>query len=189
MATTTEEKPKIIVRLDNVRLSFPNLFKARAPKGSDKAKYSADFIMDKKAHKDLITKLEKLCERAMLNKFGKKVGIKHMCLKDGNDPSKEGVEGYGDEVMYITAKSNTRPAIIDHNKNTVTEEDGKVYGGCYVNASVEIYGFKHDVGGNCILADLRAVQFYKDGVSLGGRAPVDTDNEFDEVKDEDVDGY
>src|SRR5689334_6698806 len=103
---TETEKPKLIIRLENVRLSFPNLFKARAPKGSDKAKFSADFIMDKKKHKDLITKVEKLCERAMIDKFGKKVGIKHMCLKDGSDPSKEDIEGYGDEVMYLTAKSD-----------------------------------------------------------------------------------
>jgi len=188
MSTQTEEKPKLIVRLENVRLSFPNLFKPRAPKGSDKAKFSADFILNKKTHKDTILRLEKLCERAMLDKFGKKVAIKHKCLKDGNDPSKEEIEGYGDEVMYLTAKSDTRPAVVDHKKVTVTEEDGKVYGGCYVNASVEIYGFKHDVGGNCILASLRAVQFFRDGESLGGGVPVDADKEFDEVSD-DVDQY
>jgi hypothetical protein len=188
MSTTTEEKPKLIIRLENVRLSYPNLFKARAPKGSDKAKFSADFILDKKAHKDQIARLEKLCERAMIDKFGKKVGIKHMCLKDGNDPSKEDIEGYGDDVMYLTAKSDTRPAVVDNKKNPLTEEDGKIYGGCYVNASVEIYGFKHEVGGNCILASLRAVQFVRDGESLGGNTPVDVDKEFEEVED-DVDKY
>ncbi len=185
---TETEKPKLIVRLDNVRLSFPNLFDARAPKGSDKAKFSADFILNKKTQKDQIAKLEKLCERAMLDKFGKKVGIKHMCLKDGNDPSKQDIEGYGDEVMYLTAKNDSRPAIVDQKKVTITKEDGKIYGGCYVNASVEIYGFKHDVGGNCILASLRAVQFVRDGESLGGNTPVDVDEEFEEVS-EDVGSY
>lgn len=189
MSTQTEGKPKLMIRLDNVRLSFPNLFKARAPKSGGKPKFSADFIMNKNTHKDLIAKLEKMCERAMLDKWGKKVGISQMCLKDGNDPKKEDIEGYGDEVMYITAKSDSRPSVVDHNKATVTEDDRLIYGGCYVNASLEIYGFKHDVGGNCILASLRAVQFYKKGESLGGGVPVDTDKEFETVSDDDVSNY
>ena len=36
--------------------------------------------------------------------------------------------------------------IINKDKSAVTEEDGVVYAGCYVNASVSIYAFQNNYG-------------------------------------------
>lgn len=190
--STQTEKPKnqLRIKLENVRLSYPNLFTAKGVKQPDgttsKPKFTANFLLDKKTHAATIAKLEKMIERAMLDKFGKKVNLKNVCLHDGNEQEEK--DGYGDEVMYLVAKSDTRPAVVDQKVNPVTEEDGKIYAGCYVNATVEIFGYKHQLGGNGVSAQLRAVQFVRDGESFGaGR--VDASEEFDEVKDEDVDGY
>jgi len=188
---TKTEKPQtaLRVKLENVRLSYPSLFKATAMKQADdtmsKAKFSATFLMDKKAHAGLIAKIEKMIERAMLDKFQKKVTLKNVCLHDGND--KEDKEGYGDEVMYLVAKSDTRPAVVDQKIVPVTEEDGKIYAGCYVNATVEIFAYSHQLGGKGVSAQLRAVQFVRDGESFGA-GPVNADEEFEPVSD-DVDGY
>ncbi len=174
---TATAKDPFIIRLENVRLSYPALFEAKGMEGS-KPKFSAVFLLRKKEHKDTIARIEKLVERAALEKFGKKVTLKHTVLHDGNE--KEDKEGYGDEVMYLTAKSDTRPAVVDQKKVTVTAEDGKVYAGCYVNASIQLFAYKHPTGGNGVSASLRAVQFVKDGESFGA-APVNPDDEFEEV--------
>lgn len=191
MPTETEKQKTAALRikLENVRLSYPALFTAKGVKQQDgtfsKPKFSANFLLDKKAHAPLIKKVEDMIQRAMLDKFGKKVTLKNVCLKDGND--QDGKDGYGDDVMYITAKSDTRPAVVDQKVNPLAEEDGKIYAGCYVNATVEIFGYKHQLGGNGVSAQLRAVQFVKDGPSFGA-GPVDASEEFEPVSD-DVDSY
>lgn len=189
---TETEKPKNQLRivLPLVRLSYPALFKPTAMKNPDgtmgKAKFSATLLLNKKEHAATITKLEKMIERAMLDKFGKKVALKNVCLRDGNE--KEEKEGYGDEVMFLTAKSDTRPEVVDAAMVRINEEDGKIYGGCYVDASIEVFAYKHQLGGNGVSAQLRAVRFRKDGQSFGGGGPVNASDEFEPVSAE-VDEY
>ncbi len=175
---------KLQIRLDNVRLSYPNLFQAKAMEGS-KPKFSATLLLNKKTHAKEIAQLEKMIERAALEKFGKKVVLKNVPLHDGNE--KEDKEGYGDEVMYLVAKSDSRPAVVDQKKQPLTDQDGKIYGGCYVNAFVEVFAYKHPTGGNGVSCGLKAVQFFRDGESFGA-GPVDTDAVFEEVGD-DVSNY
>lgn len=184
--STQPDKPKnaLRIKLENVRLSYPNLFTAKAMEGG-KPKFSASFLMDKKKHAPLIKKIEATIERAMLDKFQKKVPLKNVCLRDGND--KEGKEGYGDDVMYLVAKSDTRPAVVDQQVNPLVEADGKIYGGCYVNATIEVFGYSHPTGGKGVSAQLRAIQFVKDGPSFGA-GPVDANEEFEPVS-ADVDQY
>lgn len=183
---TETDKPKnqLRIKLENVRLSYPNLFTAKAMEGG-KPKFSASFLINKKTHAPLIKRLEQMIERAMLDKFGKKVPLKNVCLHDGNE--KEDKEGYGDEIMFLVAKSDTRPAVVDQHVNPLAEADGKIYGGCYVNATVELFGYSHPTGGKGVSAQLRAVQFVKDGESFGA-GPVNAEEEFEPVSS-DVDGY
>jgi hypothetical protein len=182
MNTKTEPKPQTAnrLKLENVRLSYPNLFKATAMEGG-KPKFSATFLLNKKQHAAAIAKIEKMIERVALDKFGKKVPLKNICLHDGNE--KEDKEGYGDEVMYLVAKSDTRPAVVDQKVVPIAEEDGKIYGGCYVNATVEIFAYSHPTGGKGVSAQLRAVQFAKDGESFGA-GPVNAEDEFEPVSDD-----
>lgn len=183
----TPEKPKNQnrIKLINVRLSYPNLFNAKAMKQPDgtmsKPKFSASFLLNKKQHAQSIVEIEKMIERVALDKFRKKVTLKNVCLHDGNE--KDDKEGYGDEVMFLVAKSDTRPAVVDQRVFPVTEEDGKIYGGCYVNTTVEIFAYSHPLGGKGVSAQLRAVQFAKDGDSFGA-APVNAEDEFDAVGDD-----
>jgi len=172
------------IKLEGVRLSYPNLFTATAMEGG-KPKFSASFLMDKKTHAPLIARIQKMIERVALDKFQKKVPLKNICLRDGMD--KEDKEGYGEEVMYLVAKSDTRPPVVDGKLSPITEEDGKIYGGCYVNATVEVFAYSHPTGGKGVSAQLRAVQFAKDGPSFGA-GPVHAEDEFEPVTDN-VDDY
>lgn len=189
MSNTTTEKDPAVIYLPDVRLSFPQLFVAKGMPGSDKLKYSATLLLDKKKHKPLIEKIEKLIERTALDFFKKAVKLKHRCLHDGNE--KEETDGYGDEVMFLVAKSDQRPVVIDGKKNPLAADDGVIYGGCYVNASVRLFAFDHPTGGKGVSASLRAVQFLRGGESFGA-GPVDVDSDgFQEVTDggDDVNKY
>jgi hypothetical protein len=180
--TTDKPKTGITLKLENVRLSYPALFAARAMKLADgsqqEAKFSAVFLLNKKKHAPLIAQIEKMIERVALEKFSKKVTLKHTCLRDGND--KEDTDGYGDDIMFVPASTKSRPVVVDRDKTPLTAEDSKIYGGCYVNAGINLFAYSHPVGGKGISAGLRWVQFVKDGESFGG-GHVDVDKEIDEI--------
>jgi hypothetical protein len=65
--------------------------------------------------------------------------------------------------------------VIDVNKSPLTEEDGKPYAGCFVNASIELWVQDNNYGKR-INATLAGVQFYRDGEHFGGGSIADTDD-------------
>lgn len=171
------------IKLENVRLSFPALFEAKAMKGSE-PRFSATFLMDSVKHADLIKKIETTIDRLALDHFKKKVTLKGVCLHNGNE--KEDKEGYGDGTMFVTASRKTRPAVVDQKLITLTKEDGKPYAGCYVNASIRLWVQDNEFGKR-VNAELLAVQFVKDGESFGA-GPVKAEDEFEPVS-ESVEDY
>jgi len=172
---TTKATDPAIVKLPNVRLSFPHLFEAYAMEGSE-PKFSANLLLDIEHHGKLIDQIEALIERLALDEFKKKVPLKHRCLHDGNE--KLDTEGYGDGVFFISASRKTRPPVVDRDLSPLTAEDGKIYAGCYVNATIRLW-VQNNKWGKGVNAELRAIQFVKDGESLGGAVPVNVENEFD----------
>lgn len=173
-----------IIKLENVRLSFPHLFQPHAMEEGQEKKFSATFLLDCERHAALIEKIEKTIDRLALDYFKKKVPFKR-CLRDGNEKTE--LEGYGDGTMFLSAARKTRPAVVDRNVSPVTEEDGIFYAGCYVNATVRLW-VQDNKWGKRVNAELRAVQFVKDGDSFGA-APVNAENEFEAVSDADLDAY
>lgn len=179
------------VKLQNVRLSFPHLFVPKANDEGGKPKYSADLILDKKQHAETIKKIDVFIQRVALDFFKKKVTLKHAALHDGTErEDKDGgyKDGYGEDVMYVVAKNDQQPPIVDRDPSvTLTAADRRPYGGCYVNAVIRLFAYDHKTGGKGVSASLEAVQFYKDGKSFGA-GPVDAEEEFEKIADE-ADGY
>lgn len=174
------------VKIKNVRLSFPHLFKPHAfEKGKDPS-YSLNAIFDPvkdvaqiKALKDAINKVAK---EKWPDKMPKLKGI---CLKTSEPADGEGnyTDGYGEGVQFLTAGSKTRVPIVDKDPNVVlAEDDGKPYAGCYVNLSIRLWAQDNDFGCR-VNAQLLAVQFAKDGEPFGQK-PVDPTQEFGTVEDE-----
>lgn len=179
--TKSQIDPNKIV-ISNVRLSYPHLFTPQQMRGATKAKYSADLILDKKHHAETIKLIEKVIERVALDFFKKKVTLKNRALHDGNE--REDKEGYGDDVMFVVAKNDNPPEVVDRDPTVkLTPADRRPYGGCYVNASIRFYAYDHETGGKGVSASLEAVQFYKNGPSFGA-GPVDAEKEFEKLPDE-----
>lgn len=171
---------KIVIK--NVRLSYPHLFVAKQGEGASKAKFSADLILNKKQHAETIKQIEKMIERVSLDFFKKKVTLKNCALHDGNE--REDKEGYGDDVMFVVAKNDNKPDVVDRDPTVkLKPEDRRPYGGCYVNASIRFYAYDHKTGGKGVSSSLEAVQFYKDGPSFGA-GPVNGADEFENIADE-----
>jgi hypothetical protein len=100
-----------------------------------------------------------------------------LCLHDGD--AKSGYEGF-EGNLFISARSKVRPSVFDGQRNELTEADGKPYSGCYVNVSLELWAQDNQFGKR-INAQLRGVQFLRDGDAFsGGTRPADAD-EFDEI--------
>lgn len=172
------------IRLENVRLAFPKLWTPEPFQGGqDPTPYfSATFLLPKthpqvKQLEALMTKLaaEKWGTRGPVVLKGAKA-IGKVFLRDGDAKAEyDGFEGN----MFVSARSKTRPTTYDGMKNTISEADGIIYGGCMVNAIVSCFAYTK--GNNGLAASLKGVQYRGPGDAFsGGGTPADADD-FDEI--------
>tara|TARA_S200002703_G_scaffold127907_1_gene114587 strand:+ start:659 stop:1198 length:540 start_codon:yes stop_codon:yes gene_type:complete len=166
------------IKLNNVRLSFPSLFRKAEFQGNA-GKYEATFLLNKKTHADTIAEIEKQIEQGVKDNFkGKKIPADKLCMKDGDEFDYDGYAGH----MSFKASNNKRPLVIDKDKTPVTEDDERVYAGCYVNAVVELW-YQDNQFGRRVNANLLGVQFYKDGEAFGDGVTASEDD-FDAFDDD-----
>lgn len=185
------------IHLLNTRLSFANgLFTASSMEEGQQKKYGADFIITPDSKVLLVsadgTKKPTTMAAAMLLEAnlgwkGKGAPVlaaleaSKKCYRDGSlklTGTGEARDGY-DGNWYVTAKNATRPGTFDAARRPVTQEDGVLYSGCYVNAIVELYSNTQPTKKG-VFASLLGVQFVGDGDSFGGGRAAGAD-EFDDV--------
>ena len=174
------------IMIENARLAFPNLWQPRAATDGGKAKYGASLILD--TSNPVIAKLELAFAQIAKEKWGDKAavilkGLKaqdRLCLHDGATKSQySGFEGN----VFVSANSDVRPSIFDRNRVPLQESDGKPYSGCYVNASIELWAQDHQKHGKRINAQLRGVQFLRDGDAFAAGSPASED-EFSDLSNQ-----
>lgn len=191
------QNTNITIKLRNVRLSFPNLFTARTQPGAapgSTPKFGASFLLNKKTHATQIAEIERAVELLMKEKKWAKATVKSVPMVEAsskiNSKTGEPYDGYDDDTMSVNANHTKRPLVVALDGSPLVESDGKPYGGCYVNANVDIYAYdKNPQHGRRICCSLRSVQFVKDGQAFGGGAAINAENEFSDVSanaDEDV---
>lgn len=169
-------------KLHNVRLSFPSLFRKAVFEGQE-TKYEATLLLDKEQHAEVIDAIKKDVQGRIKNDLkGAKIGADRICLKDGDDFDYDGYAGH----YSIKASNNKRPMVIDRDKSPLTEDDDRVYAGCYVNAIVELW-VQNNGYGKRINANLLGVQFYKEGEPFGDGNSGASANDFDAFDDDDDD--
>jgi len=169
-----------VITLKNVRLSFPQIWTAKAFNEGQDAKFSANFLLDKDRDKEQIDNLKKAIKQAVTAEWGGVTPSKlKIFLGNGADKAHDGYEN----TMFVSASSRNRPTIIDRDRTPLVQEDGKPYAGCYVNAAISIWVMNNGYG-NRVLCNLLAMQFVKDGETFGAAAAVKADTLFDDISAE-----
>lgn len=167
------------------RVSFPNIFKARAHSDGDEPKFGTAAIWTP----ENFTKNDKIKWRALIQ--GLKAACKEAHNMDWTDLSsdrrgihdgkkKADMEGYGAGTRYASLTSKMKPGVIDLDKNEISVEEGnadKIYPGCICRATVNIYTYSKK--GKGVSLGLQNLQFIKDGPRLDSRTDAAEDFEDD----------
>lgn len=170
------------LKLTNVRLAFPKLFVPKAAEAGGNPTYGAAFLIEPDDAQ--LKGINLAMDAVAAEKWGTKTpGIvallrktDKMALHDGDLKAQyAGFPG----MMFVSTNSATRPVVLDRDKTPLTAEDGKPYGGCYVNATVEFWAQDNKFGKR-VNAQLLGVQFFRDGDSFGGGS-VGSVDDFDDL--------
>lgn len=184
--------------LKNVRLAFPHIF---APKiqtdektGKVSKTYKAAYPIEpgSKNHTIIKEAMQTAAKEKWKDKapaiFKKLKEDRKVCFEERAPSNDEGEVYGGFEDMFVLNSSRNAsrrpPTVVDRDRTPLTEEDGKPYGGCYVNAIIDIWAYEGPYGKR-VSCELLGVQFVKDGEAFGGGAAASADD-FDEL--EDIDG-
>lgn len=170
--------------LKNVRLAFPDLFVAKAVNAGDTPRFGAQLIVEKGSANEAA--IDAAITEVANAKWGAKAddNLKilkakaKICFLDGDLKSE--YQGFAGN-MSLSAGNTVRPTVVGRDRAPLTEADGIVYSGCYVNAIVEIWA-QENTHGKRINCSLRGIQFSHDGEAFSGGGVASAD-EFEELTD------
>lgn len=170
------------LKLTNVRLAFPALFEAKTVNGEGKPAFSAALLIDPADPQ--VKTINAAIDACAKDKWGAKaeVYLKQMraadkvCMHDGD--LKASYDGFPGN-LYISARSEVRPTVLNTDKSPLVAADGKPYAGCYVNAVLDLWAQDNKYGKR-VNASLSGVQFFRDGDSFSGASAASSDD-FDDV--------
>ena len=172
-----------------VRVSYPQVFTARAVQAGQDPKYGVVMMFDKsdQEHKDFIKALHAdmtaarnehwsdpaKCPRTEL------VGATDSPIKDGDKtvnrqgiPLKETNEEYAGHWI-LRASTKAKPVVVDRNMAEILDSN-EVYGGCFCKVNINAYTY--DVNANKgVTVGLNGIQKWADGDSFGGGRPPVSD--------------
>ncbi len=180
-----KSKTSDIIKLKNVRLSFPRLFKAKAFQEGQEPRYEATFLLDpsKPEHATAIAQIKEEAKKLVAAMWGEKPAGLKLCfgLAD-NDEVKKKYDGY-QGMFYITSANTERPGVYGRQKQPLAEGDREApYAGCYVNTNITLWTQDNKFGKG-VRCNLRIVQFSKDGDAFSGAAPARADEELEALED------
>lgn len=176
-----EQKATNKVRLENVRLSFPDLFEAKQFDGKGAFNFGASFLIEPGSTNDkkVLAELKRVSDE----KWGAKgpatlkaaqANPQKICYISGDLKEYDGYAG----MMALSSKREIgkgRPGVYGRDKSPLSEEDGIVYAGCYVNASVEFWAQDNSFG-KAVRCTLVGVQFCADGDAFSAGSKTDPDD-------------
>lgn len=191
MADNKKDKKLGIYTTGVVRLSYPQLWAAKAFEDGGKAKFGCTLLSPRKGEKlsdafgsndkspkslsQVIFDVKKAAWGPDKSKWSKGQPIFH----DGN--AKSDTEGYKG-MAYISPKNERRIVVLDQKKSPIAENSAEIYAGCFVRAVVRAYAYpKGPKWGAGVALSLEAVQKHSDGDPFEGR--VDVMEYLDEIED------
>lgn len=152
-----------VIKVLNVRASYPHLAEAYKGEDSDKASFSITGLMPHGSHKEAALLIKEAIEK--LAKDNKATVAKDKrCLRNGDDGDKAEAMGH----YTISARESKRPKVrgLDNEELAKDEIEETIYGGCYVDILVRLW-YQDNKYGKRINANLLAVRFRADGEAFG----------------------
>lgn len=183
---TTKAVPVTTVVTPEFRLSYPNLFVARAMVEGQKLKYSIGMIFPKvPGAKTLLDSVPANIKAAVSAAIVKRWGAdKAKWPKPLNLPFRDGAEsnyaakaGYGPNVWFMNATSEEKPFVYDQAKNLIIDPR-QIVGGYYCYASINAFAYpgegKKSVGKTGVTFGLNGVQLVRQGEPFSNRGNVES---------------
>lgn len=174
------------IHLNNVRGAFLNaLFEAQTVGGEGEPAYGGTWLLE--PDHPAIAELEDAFEKVAKEKWGAKAPavLKELRAKDRlalhDGDTKSDYDGFPGN-MFVTTRSKVRPTVIDRDRSPLTAADGRPYSGCYCNVIIELWAQDNQYGKR-INAQLKGVQFLRDGDAFGGGTPPADADEFADLSD------
>ena len=181
----------LIVILPKVTALYtPALFEAEPFKGTGAPRYTGTFMYPAGGAVD--KRVQAACEEVGKEAFGKSWDAKwkEWLLSKGDCPFTNGDVkdqewAHGNYILAAhRAEKKGAPAIVNRNpKEFITLASGIIYGGCMVNAKIEIWPQTKDYPG--MRATLISTQFVAGGEPLGGGGPATAEGFEDLSVDDD----
>ena len=172
------------IKLNNVRLSFPSLFR-KAVFNGEETKFEATFLLNKKEHADTIAEINAAIKEMIKDSFkGAKIPSDKLCMKDGGESAYDGYEG----CVSIKSSNNKRPTVLDRDRSPLSEDDNRIYSGCYVNAVIDLWPQNNSYGKR-INSNLLGVQFMKDGEPFGAGGQTAGADDFEDFGDAEMEDF
>lgn len=177
------------------RISYAHIFEPHAMDGQD-PKYSLSLIISKDDEK-MVAKAKKAIEEAVQDGIDKKWGGKkptglHLPLRDGDEDRPQDDAYANSYFINCNAGEKYPPQVVlryrdPETKKPMLGDEDSVYSGCICNVAINFYAYA--VSGNKgVAAGLGNIQKWEDGERLsGGRRNVESDFEFDDFEETDLD--
>lgn len=175
-----------VIRTPKFQVSFPSVFEKSGPPGTDpnKLKYSVVLLFNpaeiekdlkmytnKQTQKELWAGMLASAKQCAVDKWSDKMP-QGLVSPFRNGTEKEQYDGYGEGVIFLTAKTERRPGVVDANVNRIIDPED-FYAGCYAQADINPYAWSY-MGRNGISFGLQNVQKVADGEPIGGGASAES---------------
>lgn len=171
------------IRTGTVRLSYPHLFE----KYAESDKYQVVLLIPKDDETGTLKVIKEAIKAAAAqgaqSKWGGKTP-KNLAgpLHDGDESEQEAYQ----DCYYLTARTSTRPQVVDTNLNDILDAE-EIYAGCYARATLRFFPYSAS-GNNGIGVLLDNLQKLGDGEPIGGgKVSAESDFGDDDLDDDDDD--
>lgn len=161
-----------LIRLDNVRASFPHLDKAWAKEEDQDKKFSVVGMLSKETHKAAKDLCVRRINELMKENRVEKLGSDKKFIRDGDNSDKVEYEGY----WTVSASENRRPSVRGSSGEILTPDEilDTIYAGCYISMLIRPW-YQDNKYGRRVNAGLVAVRFMRDGEPIGEARISDDD--------------